>query len=109
MKNLQILIGNLGNDPETIHFDNGNEITKFSLATSETWKDKSTGEKKKAVEWHTIITQRHFSNNAKKYLKKGMQVYLEGKTKHRKYEADGITKYITEVHVSDMKFLSKIE
>ena len=109
MKNLQILIGNLGNDPETIHFDNGDKITKFSLATSESWKDKHSGEKKKATEWHHIIAHRHFADNAQLYLKKGSLVYIEGKTKHRQYQADGATKYITEVYVSEMKFLSPVE
>ena len=106
MKNLQILIGNLGNETEAINFSNGNKITKFSLATSRTWKDKDSGERKKDTQWHNIVAQNKFSDNADKYLKKGDKVYLEGETRHRSYEVNGEKKYITEVYVTGMTFLS---
>ena len=109
MVNKQILIGNLGNDTESIQFDNGDKITKFSIATSRSWKDKNSGEKKTDTQWHNIICQRHFADNAEKYLKKGSKVYLEGETRHRQYEVSGVVKYITEVYVSDMKFLSSVD
>jgi len=109
MLNKQSLIGNLGNDPETITFENGNKITKFSIATSKSWKDKNSGEKKTETQWHNIICQSHFADSAGKYLKKGSKVYLEGETRHRHYETSGVVKYITEVYISEMKFLSPSE
>lgn len=105
MKNLQILIGNLGNNPETHTFDNGDSITRFQVATSESWTDKQTGEKKTATEWHNCIAQRKLGELAVTYLKKGSKVYLEGKTRHRQYEQDGVKKYTTEVVLRELKFL----
>lgn len=104
--NKQILIGNLGQDPETYNFDNGNSITKFSIATTKKWNDKTTGETKEVTFWHNIITQNKLAETCQKYLKKGNKVYLEGETRHRAYEQDGIKKYITEVFVKEMRFLS---
>lgn len=109
MFNKQVLIGNLGSDPEVHVFENNNKIAKFSLATSRSWKDKATLEKKTETQWHHIVCQRHFAENAEKYLRKGSKVYLEGETRHRQYESDGITKYTTEVYISEMKFLSPLE
>jgi len=109
MVNKQILVGNLGNDPETFEFDSGDKVTKFSLATSKSWKDKGTGEKKTDTQWHHIVCQRHFATNAEKYLKKGSKVYIEGETKHRAYQQDGINKSVTEVYVSALQFLSPVE
>ena len=105
MKNLQILIGHLGNDPETHTFDNGDKITKFAVATSDKWTDKTTGEKKERTEWHTIITQKAIANSVEKYLKKGSKVYIEGVTRHRSCEHEGIKKYITEVKCNNLIFL----
>lgn len=105
MKNLQILIGHLGQAPETINFDNGGKITKFSLATSESWKDKQTGERKTDTQWHNIVAGHHFTELCERHLKKGSKVYIEGITKHRMYEQDGIKKYITEVHMRNLVFL----
>ena len=105
MKNLQILIGHLGNNPETHTFDNGDKITKFAVATSDKWTDKTTGEKKERTEWHTIITQKAIANSVEKYLKKGSKVYIEGVTRHRSYEHEGIKKYITEVKCNNLIFL----
>lgn len=105
MLNKQILIGFLGQAPERIYFDNGDSITKFSIATSESWKDKQTGERKTATEWHNIVAGNHLAELCEKFLNKGSKVYIEGKTKHRQYEQDGIKKYITEVHVRNLVFL----
>ena len=109
MKNLQILIGFLGNDPETHTFDNGNSITKFSVATSEKWKDKTTGEQKSHTEWHNVVANGKLAEICQKYLKKGSKVYVEGKTRHRSYDQDGIKKYFTEVNAREMTMLSKLE
>lgn len=105
MKNLQILIGHLGQNPERINFNNGGSITKFSIATSESWKDKQTGERKTDTQWHNIIAGNHYAELCEKYLQKGSKVYIEGVTKHRMYEQDGIKKYITEVHLRNLVFL----
>lgn len=105
MINKQILVGNLGNQPETITFENGNSLTKFSVATSEKWIGKNSGEKKSHTEWHNIVTNGKVAETCAKYLTKGSKVYIEGKTRHRKYEQDGITKYITEVNAREVKFL----
>lgn len=95
--NKTILLGRLGKDPELRHLDNGNAVANFSLATSESYKDKSTGEKKETTEWHNIVLWGKTAEIAQKYLHKGDQVYIEGKLRTRKWEKDGITRYITEV------------
>lgn len=97
--NKVILVGNLGQDPEIRSTQDGREIANFSIATSETWKDKNTGEKKDKTEWHRIVI---FSQGlvgiAKSYLKKGAKVYLEGSLQTRKWtDAQGVEKYTTEV------------
>lgn len=105
--NKVILIGRLGKDPELRTFDNGGCIATFSVATSETYKDKVTGEKKESTEWHNIVIQNDLGKVAHKYLKKGHLVYLEGKQRTRSYEAkdNGGTRYITETLVLSMQFL----
>jgi len=106
MKNLQILIGNLGADPKVVKFDNGDQVAKFSLATSETWKDKQSGEVKTNTQWHHIIAQKQLSTVAERFLKKGSKVYIEGVTRHRSYISEGNERNITEVYVRDLKLLS---
>ncbi len=100
-----ILVGNLGKDPETFNFDGGGRITKFSVATSEKYTAKN-GEKVNNTEWHNVVTNGKLSELAEKYLKKGSKVYLEGRIKYRMYDSDGIKKYITEIYVREMTFLS---
>lgn len=100
-RNLVILLGRLGKDPEVRHFENGGKVANFSLATSERWTDKSTGEIKENVEWHNISVFGKKADIAEKYLKKGDMAYLEGKLKTRTWEKDGVTKYITEVVLED--------
>ena len=97
--NKVILVGNLGQDPEIRSTQDGREIASFSVATSDSWKDKNTGEKKDKTEWHRIVI---FSQGlvgiAKSYLKKGTKVYLEGSLQTRKWtDAQGVEKYTTEV------------
>jgi len=103
--NKVILIGRLGKDPEVKTLDNGTKVASFSLATSEKYKDKSSGEMVETTEWHSITMWRQLAELAEKYLKKGKEVYLEGKLQTRQYEKDGVTKYATNVVVHQMQFL----
>lgn len=97
--NKVILIGNLGRDPEVRTFQNGGKVCSFSVATSESWKDKQTGERKDKTEWHNVVIKNeNLITVAERYLKKGAKVYLEGRLETRKYtDKDGAEKYTTEV------------
>src|SRR3954465_4004137 len=96
--NKVILVGNLGKDPEVRSFPNGGRVANFSVATSENWKDKATGERKERTEWHRVsILNEALVGIAEKYLKKGAKVYIEGQLETRKYEKDGRDVYTTEV------------
>ena len=97
--NKVILVGNLGKDPEVRRMQNGNPVVNLSVATSETWRDKATGEKKEKTEWHrVVIFSEGLAKVAEQYLKKGSKVYLEGQLQTRKWtDKDGIEKYSTEV------------
>ena len=96
--NKVIIIGNLGKDPEIRTFPSGGKVANFSVATSESWRDKATGEKKERTEWHRIsILNDALVGIAEKYLKKGSKVYIEGQLETRKYEKDGRDVYTTEV------------
>lgn len=98
--NKSIILGNLGDDPTVRYSPNGTSFTNFSVATSETWTDKNTGEKRERTDWHNIAIQGKLAEIAGQYLKKGSQVYIEGKMRTRKYQGnDGQDKYITEVIV----------
>ncbi|MDX2027784.1 MAG: single-stranded DNA-binding protein [Alphaproteobacteria bacterium] len=97
--NKVILVGNLGRDPEIRTFQNGGRVASFSIATSESWKDKSSGEKKERTEWHRIsILNDNLVGIVERYLKKGAKVYIEGQLETRKWtDKDGQEKYTTEV------------
>jgi single-strand DNA-binding protein len=97
--NKVILVGNLGKDPETRTFQSGDEVVNFSIATSESWKDKATGERKERTEWHKIcVYNQGLIKICKSYLKKGSKVYLEGQLETRKWtDKDGVEKYTTEI------------
>jgi single-strand DNA-binding protein len=107
------LIGRVGKDPEIRSMNNGNEVATFSLATSDNWKDKQTGEKKEKTQWHRIVVyNKGMVGSIKQYVRKGKQLYLEGKIETRKYTTkDGIEKSITEIilqgYGSAMIFLEK--
>ncbi len=104
--NKVILIGNLGKDPEVRHLENGTAVANFSMATSESYKDRNSGERKTITEWHNIVLWRGLAEVAEKYLKKGDQVYIEGKLKTRSWEdKDGNTRYTTEVVGDNMTML----
>jgi single-strand DNA-binding protein len=96
--NKVILIGNLGKDPEVRAFPSGGRVANFTVATSESWKDKATGERKEKTQWHNISVKNDgLVGICEKYLRKGSKVYLEGQLETRKYEKEGRDVYITEV------------
>ena len=102
--NKVILIGNLGQDPEVKSFQNGGRIANLRLATSENWKDKTTGERKERTEWHTVVLQSDgLVGVAERYLRKGSKVYIEGQLRTRKWQdQSGNDRYTTEVSVGDI-------
>ena len=102
--NKVILVGNLGRDPEVRHLESGVAVASFSLATSETYKDK-TGERKTHTEWHNVVLWRGLAEVAEKYLHKGDQVYIEGRLRTRSWESDSGTKYTTEIITDNMTML----
>ena len=102
--NKVILIGRLGKDPETRYMPNGEAVTNITLATSEKWKDKS-GEKQEKTEWHNLVFFRRLAEVAGEYLKKGAEIYVEGKLTTEKYEKDGVTRYTTKIIVNEMTML----
>ena len=96
--NKVILVGNLGRDPEIRSFPNGGRVANFSIATSESWKDKASGERKERTEWHRIsVLNDALVGIVERFLKKGSKVYIEGQLETRKYEKDGRDTYTTEV------------
>ena len=103
--NKAILVGTLGKDPEVRHMPNGKAVANFSVATSEQWKDKQTGERKEATEWHRIVCFERLAEIVGEYLVKGSQGYIEGQIKTRKWEKDGVTHYSTEIHAREMQML----
>ena len=106
MLNKVILIGRLGKDPETRFMPNGEAVCNFSVATSESWKDQS-GQRQERIEWHNITMYRRLAEIAGQYLKKGSQVYLEGKIQSRKYQGkDGIERTAYDIIANEMKMLS---
>lgn len=105
--NKVILVGNVGKDPETRHLEGGNTVSKFSLATSEVYKNKD-GEKITNTEWHNIVLWKGLAEIAEKYVKKGSQLYIEGRIRSRSYtDQDNNTKYITEIIGDVMQMLGK--
>jgi len=103
--NKVILVGRLGRDPEVRYTADGRTITSFSIATSEEWKDKKTGEQKERTEWHRIVAFNRLGEICGEYLSKGRMVYVEGKIQTRSWEQDGVTKYTTEIIASIVQFL----
>jgi len=104
--NKVILVGRLGRDPEVRYTRSGDAVANFSLATSEEWKDKNTGEKQEKTEWHRIVAWRRLGEICGEYLHKGSQVYVEGKLQTRSWEdRDGNTRYTTEIVAQSMQML----
>ena len=105
--NKVILVGNVGKDPETRYLDEGTAISKFPMATSETYKNRA-GERVSNTEWHNVVLWRGLAQVAEKYVKKGTQLYIEGRIKTRSYDdADGNKKYITEIVGDQMQLLGR--
>ncbi|HMG92253.1 MAG TPA: single-stranded DNA-binding protein [Chryseolinea sp.] len=104
--NKVILVGRLGKDPDVRNLENGATVANFTLATSESYKDRTTGEKKEVTEWHNIVLWRGLAEISQKYLRKGDMVYIEGKLRTRSWEKDGVTRYTTEVVADNMTMLS---
>jgi single-strand DNA-binding protein len=104
--NKVILVGRLGKDPEVRNLENGTTVANFTLATSESYKDRTTGEKKEITEWHNIVVWRALAEITQKYLHKGDMVYIEGKLRTRSWEKEGVTRYTTEVVADNMTMLS---
>ena len=103
--NKVILVGNLGNDPEVRYMPNGNAVANVSLATSESWKDKSTGEQQEKTEWHRVVFFNRLAEIVEQYVKKGTKLYVEGRLQTRSWEQDGVKRYSTEVVANDMQML----
>jgi single-strand DNA-binding protein len=108
--NKVIIVGNLGADPETRYMPSGEAVANIRVATTETWKDKQSGEKKEATEWHRISFFGRLAEIAGEYLKKGSQVYVEGSLRTRKWQdKDGQDRYSTEIRADVMKMLGRRE
>jgi single-strand DNA-binding protein len=104
--NKVIIVGNLGRDPETRYMPNGEAVTNIAVATTESWKDKNSGEKKELTEWHRITFYRKLAEIAGQYLKKGSQIYIEGRLQTRKWtDKDGGERYTTEIIADSMQML----
>jgi len=104
--NKVIIVGNLGQDPETRYMPSGKAVTNLRVATSESWKDKQTGEQREQTEWHNIVMYDRLAEIAAEYLRKGSQVYLEGKLRTRKWQdKSGNDRYSTEVVANEMQML----
>jgi len=104
--NKVILIGNLGKDPETKSLPSGSAVTNVTVATTEGWKDRQTGEKKEHTEWHNVVFFDRLAEIAGQYLKKGSKVYIEGSLRTRKWQdKEGKDRYMTEIRANDMQML----
>ena len=103
--NKVILVGNLGNDPETRFMPNGNPVTNISIATSESWKDKQSGQQQERTEWHRIVFFNRLAEIAGEYLKKGSKVYIEGAHRTRQWDKEGQKHYSTEIIANEMQML----
>ena len=108
--NKVILVGNLGADPESRYLPNGDAVTNIRIATTETWKDKNSGERRELTEWHRIVFYRRLAEIAAQYLKKGSQVYIEGRIRTRKWQdKEGQDRYTTEIEAAELQMLGRRE
>ena len=108
--NKVILVGNLGQDPEVRYMPSGGAVTNLRMATTATWKDKTTGEKQERTEWHTVVCFNRLAEIAGEYLRKGSQIYIEGSLRTRKWkDKEGKDRYSTEVVADEMQMLGKRE
>ena len=108
--NKVILVGNLGADPESRYMPNGDAVCNIRLATTESWKDKASGEKREITEWHRVVFYRRLAEIAGQYLKKGTPIYIEGRIRTRKWQdKDGQDRYTTEIEATEMQMLGRRE
>ena len=108
--NKVIIVGNLGRDPEMRSFPSGDRVANVTIATTDRWKDKQTGEMKEATEWHRVVFNGRLAEIAGEYLRKGSQVYVEGTLRTRKWtDQSGVEKYSTEIRADTMQMLGKRE
>ena len=106
--NKVILIGNLGKDPEVRHLENGATVANFPIATSESYNDRNTGERREITDWHDIVVWRGLAEVVEKYVRKGTKIYVEGKLKKRSWQdKEGNTRYSTEVVADELTILSR--
>lgn len=104
--NKTILVGNVGADPETRYMPNGDAVCNVRIATSESWKDKTTGEKKEITEWHRVVFYRKLAEVVSQYVKKGSAIYVEGRIRTRKWQnKEGQDQYTTEIEANEMQML----
>lgn len=103
--NKVILVGNIGQDPETRYLPSGGAVTNVTLATSESWKDKNTGENQERTEWHRIVFYNKLAEIVAEYVKKGSKLYVEGSLRTRSWEQDGVKRYATEIIADQMQML----
>ena len=103
--NKVILIGNLGRDPETRYAQNGSAVTNFSVATSESWRDRASGEQQERTEWHNVVCFQRLAEIAGEYLRKGSKVYIEGSLRTTSWEQDGQKRYRTEIMARELQML----
>jgi single-strand DNA-binding protein len=103
--NKVILLGNVGKPPETRYLPSGGAVASLSLATSESWKDKNTGQQQEKTEWHKIVFFNKLAEIVNEYVKQGSKIYVEGSLRTRSWEQDGVTKYATEIVASEMQLL----
>ena len=103
--NKVILVGNCGSDPDTRYMANGNPVTNISVATSEAWKDRQSGENQERTEWHRVVFFNRLAEIAGEYLRKGSKVYIEGSLRTNQWEKDGIKRYTTEIIANEMQML----
>jgi len=109
MINKVTIVGNLGKDPEIRYTPSGMAVANFTVATTDRWKDKASGEMKERTEWHRIVAWGRLGEICGEYLSKGRQVYIEGRLQTRSWEKDGVTRYTTEIVASEMKMLGSRE
>ncbi|MGI9250372.1 MAG: single-stranded DNA-binding protein [Pseudohongiellaceae bacterium] len=103
--NKAIIIGNLGSDPEVRYTQNGNAVANVTVATSESWKDKNTGEQRENTEWHRVVFFGRLAEIVEQYLNKGSKVFVEGRLQTRSWEQDGVKRYTTEIVANEMQML----
>lgn len=103
--NKVILVGNVGKDPETRYLPSGGAVANIALATSESWKDKNTGQPQEKTEWHRVVFFNRLAEIVNEYVRKGSKLYIEGSLRTRSWEQDGVTRYATEIVANEMQML----